>query len=130
MPKDKLLAKLWGDNFFNPATRKWGTKSSDAEGKPLGRFFNMFVLEPIFKIVDAVMNSKKDQIGPYQGHPARSRDVVCQSVVNYLITVDSVRIDNKMNMDNGTHLGVHHHGATSSLDSVSTSLPLAELPLS
>lgn len=64
VPKDKLLAKLWGDNFFNPATRKWGTKSSDADGKPLERSFNMFVLEPIFKIFDAVMNFKKDQIGP------------------------------------------------------------------
>ncbi|KAG2154595.1 P-loop containing nucleoside triphosphate hydrolase protein [Suillus clintonianus] len=64
VPKDKLLAKLWGDNYFNPATRKWSTKSSDAEGKALERSFNMFVLEPIFKIFDAVMNFKKDQIGP------------------------------------------------------------------
>ncbi|KAG1749769.1 P-loop containing nucleoside triphosphate hydrolase protein [Suillus paluster] len=64
VPKEKLLAKLWGDNYFNPATRKWSTKSSDADGKPLERSFNMFVLEPIFKIFDAVMNFKKDQIGP------------------------------------------------------------------
>ncbi|KAG1889494.1 P-loop containing nucleoside triphosphate hydrolase protein [Suillus subluteus] len=64
VPKDKLLAKLWGDNYFNPATRKWGTKNSDADGKALERSFNMFVLEPIFKIFDAVMNFKKDQIGP------------------------------------------------------------------
>ncbi|KAG1816207.1 P-loop containing nucleoside triphosphate hydrolase protein [Suillus variegatus] len=64
VPKDELLAKLWGDNYFNPATRKWGTKNSDADGKLLERSFNMFVLEPIFKIFDAVMNFKKDQIGP------------------------------------------------------------------
>ncbi|KAG2154600.1 P-loop containing nucleoside triphosphate hydrolase protein [Suillus clintonianus] len=64
VPRDKLLAKLWGDNYFNPATHKWSTKSSDAEGKALERSFNMFVLEPIFKIFDAVMNFKKDQIGP------------------------------------------------------------------
>ena len=64
VPKEKLLAKLWGDNYFNPATRKWSTKSADADGKPLERSFNMFVLEPIFKIFDSVMNFKKDQIGP------------------------------------------------------------------
>lgn len=64
VPKDKLLTKLWGDNYFNPATRKWGTKSSDADGKQLERSFNMFVLEPIFKIFDAVMNFKKAEIGP------------------------------------------------------------------
>ncbi|KAH7923919.1 P-loop containing nucleoside triphosphate hydrolase protein [Leucogyrophana mollusca] len=62
VPKDKLMAKLWGDNFFNPATRKWSTKSNDADGKPLERAFNMFVLEPIFRIFDSVMNFKKDQV--------------------------------------------------------------------
>ncbi|KAF8591949.1 P-loop containing nucleoside triphosphate hydrolase protein [Ramaria rubella] len=60
--KEKMMAKLWGDNFFNPTTKKWTSKGSDADGKPLERAFNMFVLDPIFKIFDAVMNFKKDQI--------------------------------------------------------------------
>ncbi|KIJ27211.1 hypothetical protein M422DRAFT_71718 [Sphaerobolus stellatus SS14] len=59
--KDKMMAKLWGDNFFNPAIKKWSTKSTDADGKPLERAFNMFVLDPIFRIFDAVMNFKKNQ---------------------------------------------------------------------
>ncbi|KAG8219625.1 P-loop containing nucleoside triphosphate hydrolase protein [Butyriboletus roseoflavus] len=62
VPKDKLISKLWGDNFFNTATKKWSTKSADADGKPLERAFNMFVLDPIFKIFDAVMKHKKDQV--------------------------------------------------------------------
>jgi elongation factor 2 len=62
VPKDKLITKLWGDNFFNPATRKWSSKSNDADGKPLERAFNMFVLDPIFRIFDAVMKHKKDQV--------------------------------------------------------------------
>ena len=62
--KEKMMAKLWGDNYFNPATRKWSNKGVDADGKPLDRAFNMFVLDPIFKIFDAVMNFKKDAIGP------------------------------------------------------------------
>jgi elongation factor 2 len=61
--KEKMMVKLWGDNFFNPATRKWTTKS-DHEGKQLERAFNMFVLDPIFKIFDAVTNFKKDSIAP------------------------------------------------------------------
>lgn len=64
VPKDKLIAKLWGDNFFNPTTKKWSTKSLDADGKSLERAFNMFVLDPIYKIFDAVMKQKKDLIGP------------------------------------------------------------------
>jgi elongation factor 2 len=60
--KEKMMARLWGDNFFNPATRKWSNKQTDEKGKPLERAFNMFVLDPIFKIFDAVMNFKKDAI--------------------------------------------------------------------
>ncbi|TFK56763.1 eukaryotic translation elongation factor 2 [Heliocybe sulcata] len=62
--KEKMMNKLWGDNFFNPATRKWTTKSADNDGKQLERAFTMFVLDPIYKIFDAVMNFKKDAIGP------------------------------------------------------------------
>ena len=62
--KEKMMAKLWGDNFFNPTTHKWTTKGIDSNGKPLERAFNMFVLDPIYKIFDAVMNFKKDAIGP------------------------------------------------------------------
>ena len=60
--KEKMMAKLWGDNYFNPATRKWTTSSTSADGKPLERAFNQFVLDPIFKVFDAVMNFKKDAI--------------------------------------------------------------------
>ena len=30
--KDKMMQKLWGDNFFNPANKKWTTKNTDAGG--------------------------------------------------------------------------------------------------
>ncbi|KAG0320496.1 Elongation factor 2 [Linnemannia gamsii] len=56
----KMMEKLWGENYFNPATKKWTTKSADAAGKPLERAFNMFVLDPIFKLFDSIMNFKKD----------------------------------------------------------------------
>lgn len=60
--KEKMLSKLWGDNFFNPATRKWTTKPTDGDGKPLERAFNMFVLDPIFSIFDATIHLKTDLI--------------------------------------------------------------------
>jgi elongation factor 2 len=59
-----MMAKLWGENFFNPATKKWSTKPADADGKPLERAFNQFVLDPIFKVFESVMNFQKDKIGP------------------------------------------------------------------
>jgi len=57
--KDKMMDRLWGDNYFNPATRKW-TKNGTADGKPLERAFCMFVLDPIFKVFDAIMNVRKE----------------------------------------------------------------------
>jgi elongation factor 2 len=60
--KEKMMQKLWGDNYFNPTTKKWTTKGTDADGKPLERAFCMFILDPIYKIFDAVMNNKRDVI--------------------------------------------------------------------
>jgi elongation factor 2 len=60
--REKMMAKLWGDNFFNPTTRKWSTKPNDADGKPLERAFNMFILDPIFKIFESTMNFQKDKL--------------------------------------------------------------------
>ncbi|KAL1934061.1 hypothetical protein VTP01DRAFT_6243 [Rhizomucor pusillus] len=60
--KEKMMQRLWGENYFNPKTKKWTNKSTDADGKPLERAFNMFVLDPIYKIFDSIMNFKKDVI--------------------------------------------------------------------
>ncbi|EPQ67022.1 Elongation factor [Blumeria graminis f. sp. tritici 96224] len=59
--KQKMMERLWGDNFFNPKTKKW-TKNGTHEGKELERSFNQFILDPIFKIFSAVMNVQKDEI--------------------------------------------------------------------
>ncbi|KAB8235560.1 hypothetical protein ETB97_006889 [Aspergillus alliaceus] len=61
--RKKMLERLWGDNYFNPKTKKWTKTSTDADGKPLERAFTQFILDPIFKIFDAVNNNKKDQVG-------------------------------------------------------------------
>ncbi|KAG9066736.1 Elongation factor 2 [Linnemannia hyalina] len=60
--RQKMMTKLWGENYFNPATKKWTNKGTDAEGKPLERAFNMFVLDPIFKLFDTTMNKKKEDV--------------------------------------------------------------------
>lgn len=51
------MKNLWGDRFFNLKTKKWST-TQDAESK---RGFCQFVLDPIFKIFDVIMNVKKDE---------------------------------------------------------------------
>jgi len=58
---DKLRDRLWGDNFFDPKTKKWTNKSTSADGRPLNRAFCQFVLDPIYRIFDTIMNDKKEQ---------------------------------------------------------------------
>lgn len=59
--RNKMMERLWGDNYFNPHTKKWTNKGTH-EGKTLERAFNQFILDPIFRIFNAVMNFKKDEI--------------------------------------------------------------------
>ncbi|KAJ2006711.1 translation elongation factor 2 [Coemansia thaxteri] len=59
--RNKMMAKLWGDKFFNQATKKWSSKTTDATGKHSDRGFNMFVLDPIYKIFATTMNGRKDE---------------------------------------------------------------------
>ena len=50
------MKKLWGANFFNAKTKKWGkTKTEDNV-----RSFCQFILDPIYKMFDAIMNFKKE----------------------------------------------------------------------
>lgn len=49
-----VFFRLWGENFFNKKTKKWSTsKTTDNE-----RAFNTYILDPIFKLFDAIMNFK------------------------------------------------------------------------
>jgi len=54
---EKLMNRLWGENFYNPQTKKWAKKA----GPGYTRAFCMFVLDPIFKVFDAIMNFKKEE---------------------------------------------------------------------
>ncbi|ODV62520.1 elongation factor 2 ASCRUDRAFT_69316 [Ascoidea rubescens DSM 1968] len=60
--KSKMMKRLWGDSYFNPKTKKWTSKDKDAKGRSLERAFNIFVLDPIFRLFSAIMNFKKDEI--------------------------------------------------------------------
>lgn len=51
---DKMMNKLWGDNYFSAKTKKWTTRAGgDSE-----RAFVMFIMKPIATLVDAIMNDK------------------------------------------------------------------------
>ncbi|KAL8563308.1 hypothetical protein ACOMHN_028831 [Nucella lapillus] len=47
--EDKMMKKLWGDNFYDPTTRKWSRSQSENSV----RGFSKFVLEPLMKMLRA-----------------------------------------------------------------------------
>jgi len=53
--EDKMMQKLWGDWFFDAKGKKW--KKNDGSGT-LKRAFVQFIMDPIVKMFDAIINEK------------------------------------------------------------------------
>lgn len=58
----KMAKRLWGDNFFDHESKKWKTEGVSASGKPIGRAFCQFVIDPIARMINACMNDKIDEV--------------------------------------------------------------------
>jgi elongation factor 2 len=55
---EKLTNKLWGDNFFDPESKKWMKK----EKIGANRAFCHFILSPIRKIIELAMSEKIEEL--------------------------------------------------------------------
>merc|ERR1712070_706166 len=60
--KEKMMKRLWGDNFFNAKKKTW-TNVMQPEGctEPLQRAFCKFVMESIATLMRAIMNEDKEK---------------------------------------------------------------------
>mmetsp|Transcript_93930 Transcript_93930/g.303393 ORF Transcript_93930/g.303393 Transcript_93930/m.303393 type:complete len:837 (-) Transcript_93930:113-2623(-) len=58
--KEKMMKRLWGDNFFNAKKKVW-TNVQQPEGctEPLQRAFCQFIMGPIAQLMRAIMNDDK-----------------------------------------------------------------------
>ena len=59
--KKKFIKKLWGDNFFDPKTKKWSDSSEDEN---VQRAFCTYILEPLIKLANNVSSGKKEVYQP------------------------------------------------------------------
>ncbi|KAA6370365.1 MAG: putative Elongation factor 2, partial [Streblomastix strix] len=55
--------KMWGENFFNPKTRKWQTSDTTEDGTKLKRGFVQLILEPLYQVLNAIMTNDRDKLG-------------------------------------------------------------------
>jgi elongation factor 2 len=60
---DQMMEKLWGDNFFDAKAKKWKKHSAADEGEePLQRCFVQFIMNPIVRLTNAIMNNQKEKV--------------------------------------------------------------------
>jgi elongation factor 2 len=58
-----MMLKLWGDNFFDAADKKWRTDNGSDNGKNLRRAFAQFIMDPICKLCNAIIDGQKELVG-------------------------------------------------------------------
>jgi len=60
--EERMMNKLWGDNFFDPATKKWTTRQTDSATCQRG--FVQFIYKPIASVIDLAMKDARDKLFP------------------------------------------------------------------
>lgn len=58
---DKMMNKLWGDNFFDAESKKWTSDGESETGKSLRRAFAQFIMDPVCKLCQSIMEGNKEQ---------------------------------------------------------------------
>jgi elongation factor 2 len=58
----KMMEKLWGDNYFDAAGKKWKKDETADNGSTLKRAFCQFIMEPIIKLARSVMDGDNAMI--------------------------------------------------------------------
>ena len=59
---NKMLGRLWGDNFYDPVNKVWKKTSVTDDGRTLKRAFVQFVMEPITKIYQLIEAKEKEKV--------------------------------------------------------------------
>ena len=60
--EDKMMKKLWGDNYFDPEAKKWKSEPISDTGKPLKRAFVQFIMDPIIEVFNAILTDNAEEI--------------------------------------------------------------------
>jgi len=60
--REKMMDKLWGENFFDQKAKKWKNHSRSDDDKELKRAFVSFIMEPVIRLCRATMNGEAEKI--------------------------------------------------------------------
>jgi elongation factor 2 len=60
--RDKMMEKLWGDNYFDTKAKKWKNHSEADDKSTLKRCFVQFIMAPVIKLCKAAMNNEVEAV--------------------------------------------------------------------
>jgi elongation factor 2 len=60
--REKMMEKLWGDNFFDQKAKKWKNHNKSDDGSELKRAFVSFMMEPVIRLCKATMNGEMEKV--------------------------------------------------------------------
>ncbi|CAI2383430.1 unnamed protein product [Moneuplotes crassus] len=61
--QDKMMSKLWDDNYYDAEAKKWKKHDKPDKGDaPLTRAFVQFIMDPIVRLSRAVMNDQPKRV--------------------------------------------------------------------
>ena len=59
---DKMMKKLWGDNFYDQKAKKFKTEDNADDGTQLKRMFVQFIMEPVIRLCRNIMDNNKEAV--------------------------------------------------------------------
>lgn len=59
---DKMMQKLWGDNYYDAKAKKWKTDEISDDGQNLKRCFVQFIMEPIVRLCRNIMDNNREAV--------------------------------------------------------------------
>jgi elongation factor 2 len=59
---DKMMKKLWGDNYYDQKAKKFKTEDTADDGTQLKRMFVQFIMEPVIRLCRNIMDGNKEAV--------------------------------------------------------------------
>ena len=60
--QNKMIQKLWGDNYYDSVTKKWKKEEYDENGSKLKRAFCAFIMDPLARLARAIIEGNMKQM--------------------------------------------------------------------
>jgi elongation factor 2 len=66
--REKMMEKLWGDNYFDQKAKKWKNHADADDGTKIKRAFVSFMMEPVIRLCRATMNGELEKVDKMLGN--------------------------------------------------------------